>query len=193
MRDSHTTTPTEYIDVDGARIAFRSYGEPKGTPIVLLNHYRAGMDHWDPLVTDGLAQRRRVILYDYRGVAGSGGDPRDTFEDMGNDVAAFVRVLGVTEVDVLGFSIGGMIGLELVRTNPELVRRLIVVDAKPRAGNTEGVDPRVREVADNPEPTEEDFLFLFFEPSVASQQAGKAFWQRRHQRTVDQELALHRS
>jgi len=87
------------------------------------------MDHWDPLVTDGLAQRRRVILYDYRGVAGSSGDPRDTFEAMGKDVAAFVRVLGLSEVDVLGFSIGGMIGLDLIRTNPELVRRLIVADA----------------------------------------------------------------
>lgn len=182
---SHATAPTKFVEVEGARIAYRSFGVDKGTPIVLLNHYRAGMDHWDPLVTDGLAQGRRVILYDYRGVAGSSGDPRDTFEAMGNDVAAFVRVFGLSGVDALGFSIGGMIGLDLVRTNPELVRRLIVVDAKPRAGDTEGVDPRVRVVADNPIPIIEDFLFLFFEPSETSQRAGRAFWQRRHERTED--------
>jgi pimeloyl-ACP methyl ester carboxylesterase len=136
-------------------------------------------------VTDGLAQGRRVILYDYRGAAGSSGDPRDTFEAMAQDVAAFVRVLGLPEVDVLGFSIGGMIGLDLTRTNPELVRRLIVADAKPRAGDTEGTDPRARTVADNPVPVKEDFLFLFFAPSETSQQAGQAFWQRRHKRTED--------
>jgi pimeloyl-ACP methyl ester carboxylesterase len=141
------------------------------------------MDHWDPIVTDGLAKGRKVVLYDYRGVAASGGDPRESFEAMGNDVAAFSRALGLNEIDVLGFSIGGMIGLDLVRTNPKLVRRLIVADAKPRSGDTKGVDPRVREVADNPVPVLEDFLFLFFEPSDLSQQAGKAFWQRRHERT----------
>ena len=182
---SHATAPTRFAEVEGALIAYRSFGIDKGTPILLLNHYRAGMDHWDPLVTDGLAQGRRVILYDYRGVAGSSGDPRDTFEAMGQDVAAFVRVLGLPEVDVLGFSIGGMIGLDLIRTNPELVRRLIVADAKPRAGDTEGTDPRARTVADNPVPVKEDFLFLFFAPSETSQQAGQAFWQRRHKRTED--------
>ena len=139
---SHATAPTESIEVDGARIAFRRFGTERGTPLLFLNHYRAGMDHWDPLVTDGLARGRKVILYDYRGVAGSTGEPRDTFEAMGNDAAAFVRTLGLSEVDVLGFSIGGMIGLDLVRTNPELVRRLLVVDARPRAGDMQGVDPR---------------------------------------------------
>jgi pimeloyl-ACP methyl ester carboxylesterase len=182
---THNNVPTEYVDVEGARIAFRSFGRNKGTPLVLLNHYRAGMDHWDPIVTDGLAQGRGVILYDYRGVGGSGSDPRYSFEDMSNDVAAFMIALNLSEVDVLGYSIGGMVGLELVRTNPELVRRLIVADAKPRAGDTEGVDPRVRSVADNPEPVLEDFLFLFFDPSESSQQAGRAFWKRRHERTAD--------
>jgi pimeloyl-ACP methyl ester carboxylesterase len=184
---SHKTAPTEFVEVDGARIAYRSLGAKRGVPIVLLNHYRAGMDHWDPAVTDGLARGRRVILYDYRGVAGSGGDPREAFEDMANDVAAFSRALGLSEIDVLGFSIGGMIALDLARTNPMLVRRLIVADCKPRAGNTEGVDPRVREVADNPEPVLEDFLFLFFEPSESSQEAGREFWRRRHERTKDED------
>jgi pimeloyl-ACP methyl ester carboxylesterase len=180
---SHATAPTEFLEVDGAPIAFRKFGQEVGTPLLFLNHYRAGMDHWDPLVTDGLAQGRPVILYDYRGVAGSSADPRDNFDAMGNDAAAFARALGFAEVDVLGFSIGGMIGLDLVRTNPEVVRRLIVCDAKPRAGDTEGVDPRVQEIADNPVPAMEDFLFLFFEPSESSQRAGEAFWQRRHART----------
>jgi pimeloyl-ACP methyl ester carboxylesterase len=182
---SHATAPTEFVEVNGARIAFRSFGAENGTPIILLNHYRAGMDHWDPAVTDGLARGRRVILYDYQGVAGSGGEPRDSFEAMGDDAAEFARALGLSEVDVLGFSIGGMIGLGLAQRHPGLVRRLIVVDAKPRNGDTEGVDPSVREVADNPVPVMSDFLFLFFAPSEASQDAGQAFWDRRHLRDDD--------
>ena len=97
---SHATAPTRFAEVEGALIAYRSWGIDKGTPILLLNHYRAGMDHWDPLVTDGLARGRRVILYDYRGVAGSSGDPRDTFEAMGQDAAAFVRVLEIGRAHV---------------------------------------------------------------------------------------------
>lgn len=181
-RYSHANAPTEFIEVEGAPIAFRRFGAQVGTPVILLNHFRAGLDHWDPLVTDGLAQGREVILYNYQGVGASGGEPRESFEAMGNDVAAFVRALGLTEVDVLGFSIGGMIGLDLVRTNPDIVRRLIVIDAKPRAGETEGVDPKVGAVASNPVPVMEDFLFLFFEPSETSQRAGEAFWRRRHER-----------
>jgi pimeloyl-ACP methyl ester carboxylesterase len=184
---SHATATTEFIEVDDSRIAFRRFGKEEGTPLLFLNHYRAGLDHWDPAVTEGLAQGRPVILYDYRGVAGSSGVPRRTFELAGNDVAAFVRALGLDQVDVLGFSIGGMVGLELVRTNPETVRRLIVVDAKPRAGDTDGADPRVRDVVDNPVPEVEDFLFLFFEPTEASQKAGRAFWERRHVRTEDED------
>jgi pimeloyl-ACP methyl ester carboxylesterase len=184
---SHATATTEFIEVDDSRIAFRRFGKEEGTPLLFLNHYRAGLDHWDPTVTEGLAQGRPVILYDYRGVAGSSGAPRHTFELAGNDVAAFVRALGLDQVDVLGFSIGGMVGLELVRTNPETVRRLIVVDAKPRAGDMDGADPRVRDIADNPVPGVEDFLFLFFEPSEASQKAGRAFWERRHVRTADED------
>jgi pimeloyl-ACP methyl ester carboxylesterase len=185
MNFSHATAPTEFQEMQGDLIAFRRFGVNDGTPILLLNHYRAGMDHWDPLVTDGFAQRRTVILCDYRGVAGSSGVPRETFEAMGNDVAAFIRQLGAAQVDVLGFSIGGMIALDLVRTNSALVRRLIIADAKPRAGETDGVDPRVRAVADHLVPTLEDFLFLFFEPSKSSQRAGRVFWERRHQRLID--------
>jgi pimeloyl-ACP methyl ester carboxylesterase len=183
--NAHATAPTEFIDVGGAQISYRRLGNPAGIPLLMLNHYRAGMDHWDPWVTDGLARGRQVILYDYRGVAGSGGDPRDTFAATGEDAAAFLTALGLSDVDVLGFSIGGMIALELARANPNLVRRLIVADARPRAGVIEGVDARVREVADNPVPVEEDFLFLFFEPSESSQRAGRAFWLRRHERDDD--------
>lgn len=66
---TYVKAPTEFVEVDGPRAAFRTFGKDDGVPILLLNHCRAEMDHRDPLVTDGLALGRRAILYDYRGVA----------------------------------------------------------------------------------------------------------------------------
>ncbi|MCW3528688.1 alpha/beta hydrolase, partial [Burkholderia cenocepacia] len=82
------------------------------------------MDNWDPLMTDGLAQSREVILYNGRGVAPSGGQPRTRIEDMADDAAAFVRALGLQQIDVLGFSLGGFQALDLTWRHPELVRKL---------------------------------------------------------------------
>jgi pimeloyl-ACP methyl ester carboxylesterase len=54
----------------------------------------------------------------------------------------------------------------------------------PRAGERRD-DPRIFQVAGNPVPVLDDFLFLFFSPSETSQAAGRAFWERRHQRVAD--------
>ena len=122
-----------------------------------------------------------MILFNNAGVASSGGEPSDTIEASSDHVAHFVRALGLSAVDVLGFSIGGYVAQSFVLRYPDLVRRLVLVGTGPRNGELR-TDPRVTEVAANPIPTMEDFLFLFFTPSAASQAAGRAFWQRRHQR-----------
>ncbi len=185
MAHTHVTAPTQYMEAGGVRHAYRRFGKPGGTPLVFLVHFRGGMDNWDPAVTDGLAANREVILFDYAGVAGSSGEVPETFEGFGDDSAAVIRALGIAQADVLGFSIGGYIAQTLTLRHPELVRRLVLVGTAPRGGEAEGRDPKALEVAAHPVPTMEDFLFLFFEPSEASQQAGKDFWARRHQRTVD--------
>src|ERR1700724_1083811 len=61
-----------------ARYAHRRFGEASGTPLIFLQHFRGGLDHWDPLVTDGLAAGRPVILFDNAGVASSSGETPDT-------------------------------------------------------------------------------------------------------------------
>ena len=186
MSYTHVTAPTQYVEAGGVRHAYRRFGKPGGTPLVFLVHFRGGMDNWDPAVTDGLAANREVILFDYAGVAGSSGAVPDTFEAFGDDAAAVIRALGITKADVLGFSIGGYIAQTLTMRHPQLVRRLVLVGTGPRAGEFEGQDPKIYEVAgQDPEITKDGYLFLFFEPTETSQQAGKDFWARRHQRTVD--------
>ena len=179
--DTHLTAPTLFIQANAVRYAYRRFGSQTGTPLVFLQHFRGGLDNWDPLVTDGLAQGRTVILFNNAGVASSSGETPETIDEMSDHVAAFIEVLGLRQVDVLGFSIGGYVAQSVVLRHPQLVRRLVLVGTGPRNGEP-STDPRIAEVATHPVPTLEDFLFLFFSPSATSQAAGRAFWERRHQR-----------
>src|SRR5271170_2034556 len=183
-KDTHVTAPTRFVEGNGIRNAYRRFGSESGTPLVFLQHFRGGLDNWDPLVTDGLAQGRPVILFNNAGVASSSGETPDTVDAMGDHLALFVNALGLPQIDVLGFSIGGYVAQSFVLRHPHLVKRLVLVGTGPRNGEPRK-DPRISEVAGNPVPVCEDFLFLFFSPSQASQAAGRAFWERRHQRVVD--------
>jgi pimeloyl-ACP methyl ester carboxylesterase len=188
MPDNHNTAPTRFIDAGGIKYAYRRFGASSGTPILLLQHFRGGLDNWDPLVTDGLAKNRSVILFNNAGVASSGGEPARTVSGMAKHVATFANALGLKQVDVLGFSLGGFVAQQLALESPELVRRVILAGTGPQGG--EGMDaftPKVAEHATQATPIIENFLYLFFSPSDASQAAGRAFWERRHERT-DQDV-----
>ena len=179
--NTHNTAPTQFIEAGGTRYAYRSFGSERGTPVVFLQHFRGGLDNWDPLVTDGLAKGRPVILFNNAGVASSHGVTPDTVDAMADHVAVFVKTLGLSQVDVLGFSIGGFVAQSFALLHPHLARRLVLVGTGPRNGEP-GTNPGVLDVARNAVPALEDFLFLFFSPSEKGQAAGRAFWERRHQR-----------
>ena len=181
----HISAPTRFAEANGIRYAYRRFGEPSGTPVLFMQHFRGNMDYWDPAVTDGLAAGRPVILFDNAGVAASSGQTPETMEGFADHAATFAAALGLTQVDVLGFSIGGHAAQALALQHPRLVRRLVIVGSKPRNGVDEGTHPDVFKVAGHDPLTVEDFLFLFFEPTPSSQAAGREFWQRRHRRTAD--------
>lgn len=185
---NHQTAETQFIEVDGAKFAYRRWGKAntQQPPLFFLQHFRGGLDNWDPLITDGLAADREVILFNGRGVASSTGQPRTRIEDMADDAAAVIRSLGLKQVDLLGFSLGGFQSQDLVRRHPQLVRKLMLLGTGPRGGKPRGDDPDVPALvlkhATSAVPSEEDFLFLFFGRSPTAIQAGRDFWQRRHQR-----------
>lgn len=187
MLDSHITASTRHIEVAGARFAYRRWGNTAAAqpPLLMLQHFRGGMDHWDPLMTDGLAEGREVILFNGRGVASSTGTPRTRIEDMADDAASFVQALGLDKIDVLGFSLGGFQALDLTWRHPNLVRKLMLLGTGPRGGDPE-MEPKVLTTAPRPVPVFEDFEYLFFGRSEKARQAARAFWQRRHTR-VDQD------
>ena len=192
MAHTHTTAPTQYIQASGVRFAYRRFGQNTGVPLVLAPHFRAGMDHWDPAVTDGLAASRPIILFDNAGVAGSSGETPGTIEAMADHAADFIGALGLSLVDFLGFSIGGYVAQALTLRHPTVVRRLILVGTGPRGGEpTQNQKAGEYGASTDPATGEtglEAFLYLFFRPSDTSQAAGKAFWERRHLRKNDVDL-----
>jgi pimeloyl-ACP methyl ester carboxylesterase len=204
MTYRHVTAPTQFVEANGIRFAYRRFGQEGDTPLVFMQHFRGGMDHWDPAVTDGFAQSRPVILFDNAGVASSSGETPDTVVAMAEHAADFVGALGLSLVDLLGFSIGGYIAQTLTIRHPKLIRRLILVGTGPRAGEPPQ-DPKYIEYGGLTDPKTgesplEAFLYMFFRPSDTSQSAAKAFWARRHARkeyvdvpTSAQTMAAQRS
>jgi pimeloyl-ACP methyl ester carboxylesterase len=87
------TVPTQFVEANGIRFAYRRFGKAGGVPLVFNMHYLGTMDYWDPTVTDGLARDREVILFDNAGVSSSSGEIPTTFEQMGANAAAFSRAL----------------------------------------------------------------------------------------------------
>jgi pimeloyl-ACP methyl ester carboxylesterase len=177
---THQTAPTQFVEANGIRFAYRRFGKEGGVPLVFNQHFTGTMDHWDPVVTDGFAKDREVILFDNAGVAGSSGDVPTTFEEMGANAVAFIKALGLAKVDVLGFSIGGFVAQEIALQSPDLVRRLVLVGTGPRGG--EGMATRTPEAQEifgaTYDPPDELWLAVHFTPSEASQAAGRKFLER---------------
>src|SRR5437879_1988187 len=106
---SHQTAPTQFVDAAAVRFAYRRFGKSGGVPLVFNMHFTGTMDHWDPAVTDALAQEREVILFDNAGISSSSGEVPNSIEAMAANAAAFIKALGLAQVDVLGFSLGGLV------------------------------------------------------------------------------------
>ncbi len=181
---SHQTAPTQFVEANGIRFAYRRFGKAGGVPLVFHMHYLGTMDYWDPTVTDGLARNREVILFNNAGVSSSSGEVPTTFEQMGANAIAFSRALGLTKADMLGFSIGGMIVQEITLQAPDLVRKLVLVGTGPRGG--EGMESMIlvaqRIFGAAYYPPENMWLAVLFSPSEAAQAAGKDFLKRKHLR-----------
>lgn len=184
------TAPTQFQDSGDVRLAFRRFGKEGAPPVVCLQHFAGTMNNFDPIHTNRLAQDRPVVLVDYRGVGRSGGQTPDSMSGLARDIIAFIRTLGAQQVDVFGFSIGGMVAQQVALDAPHLVRRLILVGTGPAEGEGIGqFTPEVVEIVSRPGGTEVErsALETFFSPTETSQAAGKAWLARIAERKSDRE------
>jgi pimeloyl-ACP methyl ester carboxylesterase len=189
---THDTAPTQFVEVNGIPFAYRRFGKPIGTPIVLLQHFMGNLDNYDPAITDALATGREVILTDNAGVGLSAGAVPETVAGMARDAAALIHALGLEQVDLFGFSMGGFVAQQIAVDRPGLVRRLVLVGTGPRGGEgmdrlAAGVEPLFEQVYD---PQDLMWLPIFFSRSEASQAAGRCFLERIRARTADRDVPV---
>lgn len=182
--------PTQSVTASGVTFAYRELGQQHGgAPVVLLNHLAAVLDNWDPRVVDGIATKHHVVVFDNRGVGASTGKTPESIEAMADDAIAFIKAKNFKQVDLLGFSMGGMVSQEIVLKDPQLVRRMILAGTGPAGG--EGI-AAVAGVA-NWDILRAAFTFqdpkqfLFFTRSPAGIAAGKAFLARLGERSRDRD------
>src|ERR1700755_1051988 len=189
---THNTAPTQFVEADGTRFAYRRFGTPIGTPIVLLQHFMGNLDNYDPAITDALAVGREVILTDNAGVGLSTGTEPETVARMARDAASLIDALGLEHVDLFGFSMGGFVAQQIAVDRPELVRRLVLVGTGRRGGEgMSQLDPDVAPLFGTVyDPQDLMWLPIFFSPSGKSQAAGRQFLERIRGRTEDRDVPV---
>jgi pimeloyl-ACP methyl ester carboxylesterase len=183
----HETAPTELVQVGDVRFAYRRFGRRGGLPLLFLNYFAANMDDWDPKVTNGFAAEREVILLDNAGVGSSSGETPPTVAAMTKGCVEFCRALDLRNIDILGFSLGGMIAQQLAVEHPSIVRRMILMGTGPRGG--EGMTFTELSVDDLADPVAL-LMSAFFTPSEASKAAGRAYIDRLQLRVADRDAPV---
>ncbi len=186
---THQTAPTQYVEANGIRFAYRRFGKAGPPPLVFNMHFTGTMDHWDPAVTDGFAKDREVVLFNNAGISSTSGEVPTSIEKMAANAAVFIKALRLAEVDVLGFSLGGLVAQELALAEPKLVRRPVLVGTGPRSGEgMASLTPEAQRIFgatyENPDDL---WLGLFFTPSANSQAAGREYLRRFRLRTKNRD------
>ena len=190
---SYKDAPTRTVSAGGVNFTYRELGPKTGVPVIFLTHLAAVLDNWDPRVVDGIAAKHRVITFDNRGVAASTGSTPDTIQAMAKDAITFIiRALGLDEVDLLAFSMGGMIAQVIVQEEPQLVRRLILAGTGPAGGA--GIEKVTaisnRDVIRGLLTFQDPKQFLFFTRTPNGRRAGKQFVARLKERTENRDKAI---
>ncbi|WP_371736921.1 alpha/beta fold hydrolase [Rhodoferax sp. U11-2br] len=195
LTTSWKTVATQTVTAGGVSFAYRELGAQNGgTPVVFLAHLAAVLDNWDPRIIDGIAAKHHVIAFDNRGVGASSGSASNAMEDMADDAISFIKAKGLTQVDLLGFSMGGMIAQEMALKAPQLIRKMVLAGTGPAGG--EGISTvagvanydLLRGLLTGQDPKQ----YLFFTRTPNGIEAGKAFLARLNERTNnrDKEISL---
>lgn len=187
---SYARAANRSIHVGRNTLAYRDLGPRDGVPVVLLNHWGAVLDNFDPRIVDGLASRHRVIATDYRGIGASGGTAPITIDEMARDTIALIRTLGFEQVNLLGFSLGGFVAQDVVLKAPNLVRKLILTGTGPAGGA--GIDQvgtvswpfMLKGLLTLRDPK----YYLFFTSTANGRRAASAFLKRLKERKTDRDI-----
>lgn len=185
--DTHETAPTLAVQAGDVQFAYRRFGPPGATPLLLCNYFAANMDDWDPKITNGFAAEREVILFDYPGVGRSSGEMPSTVAALTKHCVGFCRAIGLSQFDIVGFSLGGMMAQQLGAEYPNLLRRILLLGTAPRGGEGLVFDDLSVDELDDPAAL---LMKAFFTQSEASQAAGQAYLKRLKSRVDDRDAPV---
>ena len=181
--------PTKGINVGGTKLVYRQLGPDTGVPVIFLNHLAAELDRWDPRVVDGIATRRRVIVFDNQGIGASEGTTPTSVEAMARDAMAFIQAFGFAQVDLLGFSLGGFISQVIAQEEPQLVRKMILAGTGPAGGT--GIDQvtsiTIRDMVKGGLTFRHPEYYLFFTETPNGRNAAREFLTRLKERTENRD------
>lgn len=189
MQRQTTTAPTELVRAGDHAYACRRFGRETGVPLLCLQHFTGTLDNWDPALTDELALTRPVILFDNAGIGKSSGEVPGTVAGMAEHAMRFLDALGLQQVDVLGFSLGGMVAQVIALERPTLLRRIVLAGTGPKSGPGTAMDrPELIAIfVDRNMSMPDKLLKLFFPQNAVAQEAAHAFVARLAERSDDRD------
>ena len=181
---SYATVPTQFVEANGIKFAYRAYGKTGDIPVIYFNHLTANLDNCDPRIMDAIAAQRQIISFDYRGVGSTTGRQGESIADMAKDGIAFIHALGYTQVDIVAFSMGGFITQELLLIEPTLVRKAILAGTGPRggAGIPDVVGKTYSDIFKGIFTLRDPKFYLFFTQNNVGKAAAKNFLKRLEER-----------
>lgn len=160
--------PVRQLAVNGITIGYRQFGS--GPDLLLITGQTGTMSTWVPGLLEALARDFRVTIFDNRGVGYSTDDPAAplTIKLMARDTAALIRALRIEPANIVGWSMGGEIGLTLAVDSPRLVRTLVTTGAT--AGGPKTILPSPEIVALIADPNADPLAVLnaLFPPEAAA-------------------------
>jgi pimeloyl-ACP methyl ester carboxylesterase len=112
------------VEVNGAKLYYETHGQ--GKPLVLIQGCGGNITMWEPQI-EPLSKHFQLISFDNRGMGRSQVTPGDyTIQMLAQDTAGLIEQLGIEKAHILGWSMGGMIALELAIARPDLIDKLII-------------------------------------------------------------------
>lgn len=189
---TYSTVPTKFVEANGVKFAYRSYGKEGDIPVIYFNHLTANLDNCDPRIMDAIAAERQIISFDYRGVGASTGEQGTSIADMAKDAIAFIHALGYNQVDIMAFSMGGFITQELLLVEPILARKIILAGTGPRGGQgvSDVVGLTYKDIFKGLLTFRDPKFYLFFTQNKVGKTAARDFLNRLKERTENRDTKV---
>ena len=129
--DDQAQQPTTgYAPVNGLEMYYEIHGSGSGEPLVLLHgSFMTITNNWTGWIGE-LSKARKVIAVEMQGHGRTADINRDfSYENLADDIGAMLDYLKITQADLLGYSMGGGVAMQVAIRRPERVRKVVSISA----------------------------------------------------------------